>query len=98
MMNVLDAQLAILNIEGIRSEHQIYQYEETETVPVICDKCAGEGTIEPDDWNELEFDFYLDEYVPVDYKDCDACEGNGYSEKSKTFKYTESWTESNIIL
>jgi hypothetical protein len=92
IMQVIDAQLSILNIEGWKSEHQIFR--DFETVVnfelVQCSLCKGAGEI-----------FYEDEWsLYDDFTTCPECDGYGKVENTieKVVSYEESWTISNIVI
>jgi DnaJ-class molecular chaperone len=88
LMEVLDAQLNILNIEGFRSEHQIYTGTETETtyVETECCHCKGSGEVFIYEWG--------------DWHTCPECDGAGSVEIMKDVEvpYWDSYTESNIVI
>ena len=101
LINTLDAQFAILNIEGFQSEHTVSRCteEEVEFETIKCSECNGVGEVYRTDleWYNDEFD-YWDSYE--DFIDCPECGGYGEVEieRVKAVEYTESWTESNIII
>lgn len=101
MMQVLDAQLTVLNIEGIRSEYQIYEYEETETDEIPCEHCQGEGEIPNENFDLLPCDDPndVDDWLFGDpYIECEHCEGTGTILENRIVKFFDSWTESNIFI
>lgn len=97
LANILDSQLTILNIEGICSEHEVFEYEEYESEIVKCEHCKGTGLVDA----EYLGDFLCDEdddLFPLDLEYCSHCDGEGYFDKETLVKYQDSWTTSNIII
>ena len=108
LANRLDAQLAILAIEGLSSEHEIYEYKETETDIKDCPQCKARGIIE---YSYIIHDFDSDGWLPdlydfdeaggllgIEMIDCPMCDGEGELYEEKQTTYRDSWTTSNIFI
>ncbi len=84
LLRVLEGQLLVLNIEGIKSEMNIYNYCETKREEVNCYDCDGIG------YN----------YCPCCNQkvNCSCCNGTGAIDFTIEVPVTDVEIESNIFI